>query len=287
MSSEPIRVLSFDLEDWFHLIDSDTGDRVERWDGLESRVVPVTRQLLDALDEHGRRATFFCLGWVAERHPTLVGEIARRGHELGSHSYAHRDVAAMTPAEWARDLDRSIAAIEAAAQRRVACYRAPGFSVRRGCEWVFEGLLERGIAVDCSLSPGVHAHGGYPLQVRNRPLTVITARGAVRELPMSVFGVRGLSVPLTGGGYFRLAPRWLVQRALAGDYCMTYFHPRDFDVGQPVQRGLSALRSFRAYVGIRGALEKLRYVLARHEFVTVAEAVARIPWARQPELRLT
>ena len=156
-------VLSFDIEDWFHLIEVDATSDTSGWDSFPSIVVDRTRQILDLLSEFNVRATFFMLGWVADRHPELVPMIAERGHEIGTHSFWHRKVFELTPDVFRDDLRQSIEVIEDQHPGvKVKGFRAPSFSITPGTEWAFDVMKELGIEYDASLFPANRAHGGYP-----------------------------------------------------------------------------------------------------------------------------
>jgi len=162
MRDTPHHILTFDIEEWFHLVGVKAMDDRSRWDDLEPTVEPLTDRILALLDDCETKATFFVLGWVAQRYPGLVRRIAERGHEVGSHSYWHYEVYKHTPGSFRADLRRSIGVIEDACGQRVRGYRAPSFSLTPGCEWAWDVMLELGIAYDASVFPVARAHGGYP-----------------------------------------------------------------------------------------------------------------------------
>lgn len=282
-----MNVLTFDVEDWFHILDNASTKGEDEWQAFPSRVHANCERILDLLDRTGQRATFFCLGWIARRYPEIVREIAARGHEIACHSDMHQLVYDMEPGEFADDLDAAISAIESAARRKVTSYRAPGFSVTPECNWFFDILISRGIEVDCSIFPSKRAHGGYENFGAASPVWVRTPSGRIKELPINTVDVMGRNIIFSGGGYFRLLPLWLIrywmQRA---PYVMTYFHPRDFDPEQPVIRELPALRKFKSYYGLQGALGKLEALLTEFAFVDLHHAVASFDWDGAREIVL-
>jgi polysaccharide deacetylase family protein (PEP-CTERM system associated) len=279
----PLRVLTVDLEDWFHLLDYRPTAETDTWNTYESRIRANTEFLLEELGHAGVRATFFSLGWVARQYPDLLQRLVKSGHEVGSHSDVHRLVFRQTPGEFLEDTRQSVRSIEDAVGQKVRFYRAPGFSITAQNPWAFDALQEVGIECDCSVFPAQHAHGGIQSLTGAGPLRLQTAGGLLRELPVTVRSLGRFQVAFAGGGYFRLLPWPLIRQWAAGSpYLMTYFHPRDFDPGQPVLKGLPVHRRFRSYVGLAGARAKLRRLLHLGSFMTVSEAVARTDWDSTP-----
>ena len=281
-----MRVLTFDVEDWFHVLDNEATDAPSAWPRLESRVARNTDRILEELASRAVRATFFCVGWVAQHHPGVVHRIVAQGHEIGTHSFAHRPVHRQQRREFEADLVRSIRLLEELADRPVTCFRAPGFSLWPGPRWAFDALIANGISVDCSIFPR-RCHDHSFDACLGAPFTIESSGGRLRELPISARRLLGTHVVCSGAGYFRLSPPALVRAHMRrDDYVMSYFHPRDFDVGQPVVEGLSLLRRFKARVGLRSALDRFRRVLDEFEFVCVGDAVRRIDWAASPLVTL-
>jgi len=276
----PTHILTFDIEDWFHLVGTRILDERERWDALESVVVPYTEKILEALAEHDVRATFFVLGWVADKYPGLVRQIAEQGHELGSHSYWHRAVHTMSPDDFREDLRRSIDAVGGASGggAKLLGYRAPGFTITPGCEWAFDAIADAGLAYDASLFPSPHAHGGYPCPPGAHDLTTSSGR-TLRELPMSTMSVLGRRVAFSGGGYLRVLPWAMIRRGMAqceraGRPAVVYLHPWDFapPPSCPVPE-MSRWHRFRCYHGRAGAAAKLNRLLTGWRWTTCAEAL--------------
>lgn len=273
-----VNALSFDLEDWFHLIGVEGLSQTAGWRDLPSIVESNTRIILDDLDEFGVRATFFVLGWIAERYPDIVREVARRGHEIGSHSHLHRPVYSLCPATLADDLRRASRAIEAASGHVPRGFRAPSFSIVPGCEWAFDTLLDAGFRYDASLFPTRRAHGGYP--GRPEPHWRVTPAGRrLAELPMSTMLILGRRIGFSGGGYMRLLPLGVMREGFrqthaAGRPVVVYLHPRD--IARDLPTGPMPLhRRIRAGIGRRGARQKLRALLARYRFGTCQEILDR------------
>ena len=182
--TNPTHILTFDIEEWFHLVGVRAMDDRSRWDSLEPTVEPLTDAILTLLSQYNTKATFFMLGWVAERYPKLVQRIANEGHELASHSHWHYEVYKHTPGSFHADLERSIKAIEDAAGIKVHGFRAPSFSLTPGCEWAWDIMLDLGLTYDASVFPTARAHGGYPCGIgsRNSPLLREGAGGGWRVI---------------------------------------------------------------------------------------------------------
>ena len=283
-----MNVLTFDIEDWFHILDNASTRDIADWEKYPSRFEPVVDRLLEIVAAHDLKATFFCLGWMADRHPHVIRRIHSLGHEIGTHSYAHQLAYEQTPEQFTRDFRRSLAALEDATGEKVRAYRAPGFSLTSQNQWVFDTLAQHGIEVDCSIFPAERAHGGFAGFGKGEPALVETASGQIKEFPINVWKVLGLKLVFSGGGYFRLLP-YPVIRALArrSPYLMTYFHPRDFDPGQPVISELNTIRRFKSYFGLESAEAKLTRLLGDFEFMDLRSAVRRVDWNQVPRLVMT
>ncbi len=288
-ASDPalLHALSFDIEDWFHIVEVSAVDNPDEWPALSARSSLVERYtdlILEICDEAKVRATFYILGWIAERHPALVARIADAGHEIGTHSFWHRKIYELDETSFAQDIRDSIDAICAAAPGvEVHTFRAPSFSITKGCEWAFDVLLDLGIHSDASLFPARRGHGGYPCP--RGPHTVSTPRGrSIPELPMSVMDLGPKRVCYSGGGYLRLLPLWLIERGIrqearAGRPTVIYLHPRDFAPDCP-RVPMAMHRRFKCYVGTHTTAGKLRHLLAHHPFAPCREVIARAQAAR-------
>lgn len=270
--------LSFDIEDWFHMVEIDAVADPQKWGTLPSIVVDRTKWIVDLVGEYGHKATFFILGWVAERHPEIAQYIADRGHEVATHSYWHRKVYELTPDEFRDDIRRSVQVLADQTGLPVRGFRAPSFSITPGAEWAMDVLLDLGLTYDASLFPAQRGHGGYPCPQRAHDFVCPSGR-VIPELPMSVLRRGPLSLPFSGGGYMRLLPRPVLQAAFdrferAGVPAVVYLHPRDFDPRCPrVPMPLS--RKFKCYVGLASTEGKLRSLLKTRRFATCAEVLSR------------
>lgn len=277
-----VRVLTIDIEDWFHVLDHPATRHPAGWAGFPSRVEDNTVRILEALAARDLSATFFCLGWVGEHYPQVIRRIVAGGHEIGTHSYGHQLAYEQTHGDFRQDLARSIAVLEEVTGKAVHLYRAPGFSVTSRDPWVFDALIEQGIDIDCSVFPAAHAHGGFA-GLAATPSWISRAGGRLREMPVSIGSFLGHDLPYSGGGYFRLMPYALLRQQLErAPYVMSYFHPRDFDPGQPRLEGLSAGRHFKTYVGLNSSWAKFQRLLDEFEFADVAHASQQVDWAAAP-----
>ncbi len=246
-----MHIITFDIEDWFHVLDNPDTNNIEQWKAFPSRLESGVNKLLGFCDQAGVKATFFILGWVAERAPDVIAEIARRGHEIACHSYRHQLVYTQTAGEFERDLVTALERIEAATGIRPNAYRAPGFSITARSVWAFDILARNGIKIDGSIFPAPRAHGGLPSFPAGGPCLLETDNSRqLKIFPMSFGHVLGRRIVFSGGGYFRVLPYAALKRGFErASYVMTYFHPRDFDPEQPIVPGLSPIRRFKSYVG--------------------------------------
>ncbi len=266
-------ILTFDIEDWFHILGVPALEDAESWAARPSIVERETEAILETLAGRDARATFFVVGWIAERYPDLVRRIAEGGHELATHSHWHRLVSGLDAATFRDDLRRSIAAIEDAGGVRVRGFRAPSFSITPGSDWAFDILLEAGLDYDASLFPVARPNGGYPCP-REPHRRDAPSGGGIAELPMSVMRLGPAAAGFSGGGYFRLAPAALIARgfrenAAAGRPTVVYLHPRDFTTDWPMET-LPPAKRLLARVGCEGARGKLDRLLAERRFVGCA-----------------
>ena len=272
-----LNALTIDVEDYYHVSGFDQCVDRRDWDCYESRVGPSTDRLLDCLAAVNVRATFFILGWVAERQPSLVRAIRSAGHEIGCHSYGHRLVYELTPAEFRADLRRGLDALEDALGERVTAYRAPSFSITRQSLWALDVLVEEGITLDSSIYPTHHDRYGIP-GTSLEPHRIDLAAGPLWEFPPPVWRLLGYPLPVGGGGYFRLYPYALTRLGLgrinaAGRPFAVYLHPWELDPEQPRLRP-GAMRSFRHYVNLRHTEARLMRLLQEFPFGTLSEALA-------------
>ena len=291
---EPANIASFDVEE-HHRIEAAVGVAVsaELKVDYAARMEASTRRLLDQLAEAKVPATFYVVGEIARSHPRLVRDIAAAGHEVGSHSWDHRRVHRFTPESFREDLRTSKDALEQAAGTPVVGFRAPTFSVMKETGWAIDGLAEGGFEYDSSIFPVRHDRYGVP----DAPRGPFIAQGRGREileLPPLTYRAAGLNLPVAGGGYFRLFPLFMMKaglrQAARGDspqVGMLYFHPWEFDPGQP-RLPLARLSRWRTYVGVGRTTRRLASLLAEFPFrrgVDVARDI-RASGAELPRFKL-
>lgn len=281
-----MNILTFDIEEWFHLLDNDSTRSAEQWEGYEVRIYENVDRILRMLEATDTKATFFIIGWVARKYPDLVRQIAAK-YEIGSHTMNHQLVWQQRPEEFREDVSSSISLLEDITGRKVECFRAPGFSIRESEAWAFETLSDLGIKYDCSVFPAQHAHGGMSSFKEAVPSIIRYGDHEIKEFPVSFKRMMGHNIIYSGGGYFRLFPYPLIRKWAKenDDYLLTYIHPRDLDAGQPVVPGLSLPRRFKSYVGLGKAEQKLHRFLTDFQFTDIHNAAASVDWTKAPVIQ--
>lgn len=274
-----------DVEEHFQVSAMEPYVSRSAWDGLPSRVERNTRILLDLLAEYDVRGTFFTLGWIAERHRGLVGEIAAAGHEVASHGWGHERVTQLTPETFRESVRTSKAILEEISGAAVYGYRAPSFSIVRGGEWALDILLEEGYRYDSSLFPVRRAGYGFVGGGRD-PHELRRAGGILHELPPATIRWAGATLPAGGGAYFRLLPSALVDAALSGAARRGvpgtfYIHPWELDPGQPRVK-VSLKTRIRHYGGLRQTVPRLHRLLSRFDFQPIAATLGLGETASSP-----
>lgn len=267
----PAAAMSVDVEDWFQVENLKPVIPGSTWESRERRVEGNTTRILELLEAHGARATFFILGWVGERHPGLVRRIAEAGHEIASHGYGHELVYSLSEAAFRADVERSKKSLEDVTGARVVGYRAPCFSIT---DWAVGILQELGFEYDSSVFPMV-AHDRYGRLTgvdMGRP--IVELRPGFHEVCISCLPVGRMGLPWGGGGYFRLIPfpawRVGVRRILgSGSPYVFYIHPWEIDPGQPRMEALGRMSRFRHYVNLERCEERLRSLLATFRWTSV------------------
>jgi len=281
--------LTIDLEDYYQVSAFAEQAAPGGWDSYESRVEVNTERLLRMLEEAGRKATFFTLGWVARKYPRLVRQVADGGHEIACHSNSHCLVYSMTPAEFREDTLQAKQALEDAAGAPVRGYRAPSFSINAQSLWAFEVLAELGFQYDSSVFPIRHANYGMPRAPRS-PFAIRTASGTILEFPMPTLEMRGVRAPLAGGAYLRLLPYWYTRwgirflNAKENRSVCVYVHPWEFDSQQPRMKGSASAR-LRHYFGLRGAEAKFRRLLRDFELLPLGSLAEELKRRSPADLR--
>jgi polysaccharide deacetylase family protein (PEP-CTERM system associated) len=262
--------LTIDLEDYYQVSAFANQVATEQWDAFDSRIQNNTAKLLDILAESGKSATFFTLGWVAEKYAKLVRQVAEAGHEVACHSNVHRRVYSMSAKEFRDDTLAAKRAIQEACGTPVRGYRAPSFSITANSLWAFETLAELGFAYDSSIFPIKHPDYGWPRAPRD-PFVIVTQSGNITEFPLPTLELGGIHAPLGGGAYLRLLPyeytRWGIRYlndAESRPACV-YLHPWELDSTQPRMNGDFTAR-MRHYFGLRGVTSKFRRLLNDFDF---------------------
>jgi polysaccharide deacetylase family protein (PEP-CTERM system associated) len=273
-----VNAMTIDVEDYFHVSVFDGILPRSQWATMESRVCRNTERLLAIFAEYQVRATFFVLGWVAERFPALVGAIAGGGHEIASHGLNHRLIYDQTPAAFREDVRRAKAVLEDAGGRRVYGYRAPSYSITPRSLWALDILIEEGYRYDSSIFPIRHDRYGIPVSSR-RPYTIQRNAGTLIEVPGSTTQLGPMNLPIAGGGYFRILPywwtRWGISRVnrLERQPAVFYLHPWEIDPDQP-RLAVGRLGRFRHYRHLAEAEGRLRQLLTDFRFDAIERVVA-------------
>ncbi|NWG40068.1 MAG: DUF3473 domain-containing protein [Hydrogenophilaceae bacterium] len=257
--------MSIDVEDYFQVSAFESCISRKDWNSLPCRIERNMDEILGLLDETGTKATFFTLGWIAERYPGVVRGIVENGHELASHGYGHERASELDRGEFQRDVDRAKKILEDLGGQRVQGYRAPSFSICDRNRWAIDVLEETGHRYSSSIFPVRHDHYGVPDAPRHpwQP----NGEGGLWELPPTTVPMLGRNLPAAGGGWFRLMPygisRWLIRQVNDREQvpCMFYFHPWEIDPDQPRQKDAPLRSRFRHYVNLKQMRGKLRNLL--------------------------
>lgn len=274
-------VLTVDLEEWF--VVEIFADRIDpsEWESLPSRVEHSGYLILEALEERKARATFFVLGWVAERHPGLIKDIAHAGHEIACHSYWHRRVDLLTPEVFREDTARALEAIERAGGVRPRGYRAPSWSINSEAVWALDILADLGFHYDSSVFPVKHdIYGDVKAPQRLAKLNLSNGR-SILEFPASTVRLFGRNLPVAGGGYLRHSPYWYSSMMIRrlnreGHPAMVYVHPWEFDTSQPKIDGIGWRDRYRQYSSINTFQQKFERLLDDFEFTTASSYIERM-----------
>jgi polysaccharide deacetylase family protein (PEP-CTERM system associated) len=278
MPAQPItNALTIDVEDYFQVSAFAPYIARDDWDRRECRVEGNVARILDMLAARETKATFFVLGWIAERYPALVRSIAAQGHEIASHGYGHQRASDLSQAQFEADIRRAKAILEDIADVEVRGYRAPSFSIGTGNLWAFDSLARAGYRYSSSVYPIRHDHYGMP----DSPRFAHPVSDRLIEIPVTTLRLFSRNFPSSGGGYFRLLPyalsRWMLRQVNSGEAqpAIFYFHPWEIDAGQPRIAGIDARTRFRHYVNIDRMAARLQQLLCDFR------------WGRMDEIFLT
>jgi polysaccharide deacetylase family protein (PEP-CTERM system associated) len=274
---ETLNALTIDVEDYFHVSNFDGVVSRSQWDEIAPRFVDGARRLLDLFAAARVRATFFVLGWAAERRPDLVKDIRSAGHEVGCHSYGHRLIYEQTPAEFREDLRRGRDLLEDVLGVAVTAYRAPSFSITRKSLWALDVLVEEGFRLDSSIYPTRHDRYGIPGAPLG-PHRIDRPAGSLWEFPPPVYRCVGYPLPVGGGGWFRLYPYRVTRGCLrsinkGGRPFAVYLHPWELDPDQP-RLSPGRLAAFRHYVNLKRTEGRLKKLLKDFRFGTLSDSLA-------------
>lgn len=287
-----VHAMTVDVEDYFHVSAFSKVIKPHDWQRWPTTVEQNTRRLLDLFDEVNIKATFFVLGWVAERYANLIREIAARGHEIASHGYSHQLVYKQSPEEFRAETARSKQLLEELVQRPVQGYRAASYSITRQSLWAIDILAELGFTWDSSIFPVYHDRYGIP-DSPTTPYLLQAANGAtLLEFPLTTAQLGNYRMPAAGGGYFRLYPyalsRALFRRATRNSAtpAIFYLHPWEIDPDQPRVSGAGLLSNFRHYNNLDRCLPRLRAMLGDFPFGTVSDSLASVDMTGQSPVRL-
>lgn len=277
-SYSPLHAMSIDVEDYFHVAALSSVIKPEQWDTLPSRVEQNTERLLALFEQHQVKATFFVLGWVAERFPALIRKLSAHGHEIASHGYSHQLIYNQTQDVFRQETLRSKALLEDITGKVVEGYRAASYSITRDSLWALDILSESGFTWDSSIFPIRHDRYGIPGSP-SAPYSIETASGAIiREFPLTTAHILGLAIPAAGGGYFRQFPyplfRYLFRNAsgFGTQPQMFYLHPWEIDPEQPRYNNASWFSRFRHYTNLDQCYGRLERLLGDFRFGTVSES---------------
>jgi len=271
--------LTIDLEDWYQVTDFEVAVKKTEWDKYESRVVQNTKRLLKILDEYQVKATFFVLTWNAEKHPELIKEVARHGHEIGTHGHSHKLIYEQSADEFDADIRKSIDVLESIINDKVIGYRAPSFSITEKTLWALDVLLNNGIKYDSSIFPFKRSLYGIA-NGPQKPCIIRKQNGKqLIELPMSVVRLLGKNIPISGGAYLRVFPYWFFKWGLKqinkqGRPGMVYLHPWEIDADQPKIKIQYKQGYSLHYVNIANTERKLRKLLQDFPFAPIRDILS-------------
>lgn len=278
-----MNILTFDIEDWYN---HDDYSQDFEWDKFEVRLYEGVDKILSALDDKHIKASFMCLGWIAEKHPAIIRKISDMGHHIGCHSYQHQLATRFSRSEFREDTYKAKSLLEDVSGQAVDAFRVPSFSITSANKWAFDVLTELGFVFDCSVFPSTHEFGGIP-NFKPSPTLIETPNGVLKELPINLGRAFGRDVVFTGGGYFRIFPYGKLKKLMSKtDYTMSYFHPSDFDPGQPNMPQLSLMRQLKNRIGLKGAYEKFCHYISDYDFIDIHTADSIIDWEKVSVVKL-
>ena len=269
-----LNALTIDVEDYFQVTAFEKFVKMDDWESYPLRVTDSTLRILDMLDDFSMKATFFVLGWVAERRPEVVREILRRGHEIACHGYGHKLIYHIGPERFRDDVRKAKGILEDICGERIVGFRAPSYSITKETPWAFDVLIGEGFEYDSSIFPIMHDIYGVP-DANRFPHEIRTPNGIIKEFPISTLEIRTFNIryrmPFSGGGYLRLLPLWIIKKAIRflneseKIPSVLYFHPWEIDPGQPRIKACLRWR-FRHYLNLEKTERKLKGILSSFSF---------------------
>jgi len=268
-------ILTFDLEEWFHILELPQPVRKSEWNSLPSSAEVGLDLFLDLLYQQNIKCTFFVLGWLADKHPDLVRRISSLNHEVASHGYLHELIRDVGADRFREDIRRSKNLLEDITGKEVKGYRGPGFSITLENPWALEVIAEEGFGYDATLYPGHHGHGGIP-GLPIRPFILhINNDYQIEEFPVTLINIAKYRVAFSGGGYFRLFPSFFISRCFRwlnrkGIPVLSYFHSRDLDPTIP-KLSMPLIRKFKCYVNVSKSIKKLEKLFRDNPFCSIEE----------------
>jgi len=269
-------ILTVDLEDWFVVENLKGNVDFSDWEQLPSRVEKTTEVLLELFDDFGVRATFFVLGWLADKYPRLINKIAMQGHEIGCHSYHHHRIDSLTENEFREDTRKAVKAISEASGVEPVGYRAPSWSINARIPWAFEVLQEMGFLYDSSIYPIKHDIYGEPGAPKKIFRMQLNNGKSIFEIPASTVSILGRNFPVGGGGYLRHSPLWFTKKMISrlnrdNQPAVIYIHPWELDENPPRMKGLSKFQKFRQYGSIKTLKHKMELILDAYDFCSAKD----------------
>lgn len=292
-----MNILSFDIEEWY-LEKLKGGNRPEYYQDCNN----LLEKILDKLDELDVKATFFCLGKMAEEFPNVVSEIAKRGHDIGCHSHEHGWLTKMTPEEMYADTKSAKDALEQLIGKKVISYRAPAFTITENNKWAVQVLAELGFEIDSSIFPINHEIGGYGSFPEMKPCVVKCGDYQLKEFPLITTPILGKQIAYSGGGYFRMLPYCVINHALRNtDYFIGYFHLSDLLSNkipmmsktdyeayfkEPGTLKNRYLRYVKCNLGVTGAYNKLIKLIENNHFCSMIAATNNIDWNKIKKIEI-
>ena len=266
-------ILTFDLEEWFHILDLPQPVGKSEWDRMPSHAEKGLDLFLDILSRNNITCTFFVLGWVADKHPDFVRKLNSLNHEIASHGYFHEMISNLNPDLFRKDIRRSKKTLEDLSGKEIKGYRGPGFSITSKNQWALDIIAEEGFQYDATLYPGHHGHGGIP-GLPIRPFIIQTENDhRIEEYPVTLINIANYRFAFSGGGYFRLFPKVIISQYIKmlnrkGIPVLSYLHPRDMDYKAP-QLPMPRIRRFKCYINVSGSVKKLDKLLQKHSFGSI------------------